>query len=152
MRNVKSDLALLLIRLALGVVFFAHGAQKAFGWFGGHGLQQTVEMMSKSYPLIVPYLVSFGEVAAGIGLLLGLLTRIAAAGMFIEMAGAVTLVHWKSGFFSENHGFEFPLTLCLVSLAMVLLGPGAFSFDAARARNRSRASEVSRRAPVVEGS
>jgi len=149
---LKTDLALLLIRLPVGAVFFAHGAQKAFGWFGGQGLQKTVEMMSKTYPVIVPYLVSLGEVAAGLGLILGFLTRVAAAGMFIEMAGAVLLVHWKAGFFAQNQGFEFPLTLCLVSLAIVVLGPGSFSFDAARARNRSRANEVSRRAPVVEGS
>src|SRR5262249_2656530 len=140
------------MRFPVGAVFFAHGAQKAFGWFGGQGLQKTGEMMSKTYPVVVPYLVSLGEVAAGLGLILGFLTRVAAAGTFIEMLGAITLVYWKSGFFSENRGFEFPLTLCLVSLAIVLLGPGSFSFDAARARNRSRASEVSRRAPVVEGS
>jgi len=151
MRNgAKSDLALLLMRLAVGAVFFAHGAQKAFGWFGGPGLQKTVEMMSKTYPVIVPYLVAFGEFAAGLGLILGLLTRIAAAGMFLEMAGAVFLVHWKSGFFSQNHGFEFPLTLCLVSLAIVLLGPGAYSLDAAFQRERSRADVVSRRAPAME--
>jgi putative oxidoreductase len=151
MRNgPKTDLALLLMRLPVGAVFFAHGAQKALGWFGGPGLQKTVDMMSKSYPPIVAYLVSFGELAAGLGLIVGLLTRIAAAGMFIEMLGAVLLVHWKGGFFSENKGFEFPLTLCLVSLAIVLLGPGAFSLDAAFKKDRNRSVEVSRRVPAAE--
>jgi putative oxidoreductase len=148
--STKHDAALLFMRLPVGAVFFAHGAQKAFGWFGGPGFQNVVEMMSKTYPPIVAYLVSFGEVAAGLGLIFGFLTRIAAAGMFIEMLGAVTLVHWKAGFFSQNKGFEFPLTLCLVSLAILLLGPGAFSLDAKFKRDRNRALEVSRRAPTAE--
>jgi putative oxidoreductase len=151
MRNgPKTDLALLLMRLPVGAVFFAHGAQKVFGWFGGPGLQKTVEMMSQAYPPIVAYLVSFGELTAGLGLIVGFLARIAAAGMFIEMLGAVLLVHWKGGFFSQNKGYEFPLTLCLVSLAIVLLGPGAFSLDAAFRRDRTRVGEVSRRVPAAE--
>jgi putative oxidoreductase len=146
----RKDFALLFIRLPVGAVFFAHGAQKVFGWFGGPGLRKTVEMMSQSYSPIVAYLVSFGELAAGLGLIFGFLTRIAAAGMFIEMLGAVFLVHWRAGFFSQNKGFEFPLTLCLVSLAIMLEGGGAFSLDAKLKRNRTRALEVSRRAPAPE--
>jgi len=146
----RTDLALLLIRLTVGAVFFAHGAQKVFGWFGGPGLKQTVVIMSQSYPPIVAYLVSFGELTAGLGLIFGFLTRIAAAGMFIEMLGAVFLVHWRAGFFSRNKGFEFPLTLCLVSLAIMLEGGGAFSLDAKLKRNRTRTLEVSRRVPATE--
>ena len=127
----KTDAGLLLIRLAPGIVFFVHGAQKVFGWFGGHGLAVTVEGMSKAgMPSIVAYLVSFGELLAGLGLIVGLLTRIAAAGMFIEMLGAVLIVHMKYGFFAEHRGFEYPLTLCLVCLGVVLAGPGAYSLDA----------------------
>ena|SRR5215467_14050474 len=132
MDSRKSDVALFLLRAVVGVVFFAHGAQKVFGWFGGHGLEATVEGMAKNgLSPVIAYLVAFGELAAGLGLIFGLLTRIAASGMFVEMLGAVLIVHAKNGFFSENHGFEFPLTLCLASFAFLILGPGAYSLDAA---------------------
>src|SRR5215467_7049093 len=135
MDSRKSDVALFLLRAVVGVVFFAHGAQKVFGWFGGHGLEATVEGMAKNgFSPVIAYLVAFGELAAGLGLIVGLLTRIAAAGMFVEMLGAVLIVHAKNGFFSESHGFEFPLTLCIASLAVLILGPGAHSLDAALRR------------------
>jgi putative oxidoreductase len=91
-----------------------------------------VDAMGKSgLSPVIAYLVSFGELAAGLGLIVGLLTRIAAAGMFVEMLGAVLIVHAKNGFFAEKHGFEFPLTLCIASLAILIQGPGAYSLDAA---------------------
>jgi putative oxidoreductase len=132
MDSRKTDVALFLLRAVVGAVFFAHGAQKVLGWFGGYGLQGTVGAMTKGgMPVIVPYLVSFGELLAGLGLIFGVLTRIAAAGMFVEMLGAVLIVHAKNGFFADKHGFEFPLTLCIASLAILIQGPGAYSFDAA---------------------
>ena len=131
----KMDLALLLIRVVVGVVFFAHGSQKVFGWFGGYGLRGTVEGMTKmGLPIAVPYLVAFGEFTAGLGLIFGFLSRIAAAGMFIEMLGAVLLVHWKAGFFADHKGFEYPLTLCIVSLGIAITGAGAYSIDASMRR------------------
>jgi putative oxidoreductase len=136
MNSRKIDAALLFARIATGIVFFAHGGQKVFGWFGGHGLQATVDFMTKSgLPTAVPYLVAFGELAAGLGLIFGFLTRIAAAGMFIEMLGAVVLIHAKNGFFADKQGFEYPLTLCLVCLAILLAGPGVYSLDAAMKRS-----------------
>jgi len=132
MDSRKSDVALFLLRAVVGAVFFAHGAQKVLGWFGGSGLPGTVDAMTKNgMPVLVPYLVAFGELLAGLGLIFGVLTRIAAAGMFIEMLGAVLIVHAKNGFFSDKHGFEFPLTLCIASLAILIQGAGAYSFDAA---------------------
>ena len=136
MYSRRVNFALLLTRIAVGIVFFAHGAQKVFGWFGGKGLAATVDGMTKAgMPAVIPYLVAFGELAAGLGLIVGLLTRIAAGGMFIEMLGAVLLVHLKGGFFAENKGFEYPLTLCLVCLALMLTGAGAYSLDALLHRN-----------------
>jgi len=141
MDSRKTDTALLLIRLILGLVFLAHGAQKVFGLFGGHGLQATVQFMTKSgMPVIVPYLVSFGELAAGIGFIFGFLTRIAAAGMFLEMLGGVFLIHWKNGFFmnwegnQKGEGFEYTLTLCVICLALLISGAGAYSIDASMRR------------------
>jgi putative oxidoreductase len=131
MDSRKTDVALFLLRAVVGVVFFAHGAQKVLGWFGGYGLPATVDAMGKNgFSPVIAYLVSFGELTAGLGLIVGLLTRIAAAGMFVEMLGAVLIVHAKNGFFSDKHGFEFPLTLCIASLAILILGPGAYAFDA----------------------
>ena len=128
MNSRNTDTALLLIRLVVGVVFFAHGAQKVLGLFGGYGLQATVGMMTKNgMPAVVGYLVSFGELLAGLGLIFGVLARIAAAGMFIEMLGAVLVVHFKNGFFADKMGFEYPLTLCIVCLGILLAGPGRFS-------------------------
>lgn len=147
MNSSRWDFAVLLARVAVGIVFFAHGAQKVFGWFGGYGLQPTVDAMTKSgMPTIVPYLVSFGELAAGLGLILGFLTRIAAGGMFVEMLGAVVFVHWKNGFFADKHGFEYPLTLCLISLAVVLTGAGAYSLDAVLSREHMKPAPALKRA------
>jgi putative oxidoreductase len=137
MYSRKVNLALLVARIAVGIVFFAHGGQKVFGWFGGKGLAATVDAMTKmGMPTVVPYLVAFGELAAGLGLIVGLLTRIAAGGMFIEMLGAVLIVHWRNGFFAENRGFEYPLTLCLVCLALMFTGAGAYSLDALLRKNK----------------
>lgn len=145
MNRRSTDLALLLVRLILAVVFFAHGAQKVFGWFGGHGLRATVEYMtSQGMPAAIPYLVSFGELAAALGFVVGLLTRIAAAGMLIEMLGAVFLIHWKNGFFMnwegklKGEGFEYPLTLAIVLLALAIAGAGAYSIDFSFRRGRLR--------------
>jgi putative oxidoreductase len=149
MYSRRVNFALLFTRIAVGIVFFAHGGQKVFGWFGGKGLAATVDGMTKmGMPAVVPYLVAFGELTAGLGLIVGLLTRIAAGGMFIEMLGAVLIVHWRNGFFAENRGFEYPLTLCLVCLALMFTGAGAYSLDALLHRN---ALPTARPAPGVAG-
>jgi putative oxidoreductase len=136
----STDLALLLIRLVLGLVFFVHGAQKVFGWFGGPGLRGFAGYLtSQGMPAVIPYLVSFGELAASLGFVAGLLTRIAAAAISLEMFGAVFLVHWKSGFLmnwnaeaGRGEGFEYSLTLAVVCLAIAIAGAGGYSVDAKR--------------------
>ena len=137
--NRKSvDVALLLLRLLLAVVFVAHGGQKLLGWFGGPGVKGFVESMSSlGMPAVVAYLVIIGEFFGGLGLAVGLLTRLAAAGVFIQMVGAVLMIHWKTGFFmnwesvgGKAEGFEYSLTLAVVSLAVLLAGAGAYSLDA----------------------
>lgn len=134
----STDLALFLIRLILGVVFLVHGSQKLFGWFGGPGLRGFVGYLTSSgMPAVIPYLVAFGETLGALALLFGLLTRIAAAGICLEMLGATFLVHWKAGFFmnwgneaGRGEGFEYSLTLAVVALAVVVAGAGALSIDA----------------------
>src|ERR1044071_8393682 len=107
---------LFLLRLIVGIVFIAHGSQKVFGWFGGPGLQGTVGFMGNmGIPAILAYTAAFTEFLGGIALILGLLTRVAALGLVIDMAVAIILVHLNSGFFAPK-GFEYPLSLGAVAL------------------------------------
>ena len=120
--------ALSIVRLVLGIIFFMHGAQKVLGWFGGQGLSATVQMMSANLPVILAYMVAFGELLGGIALIVGFLSRLAAAGIFIIMAGAVTTVHWKNGFFAPQ-GFEYPFALAAMALSIVIGGGGCLALD-----------------------
>jgi putative oxidoreductase len=121
--------ALSIVRLVLGIIFFMHGSQKVMGWFGGPGLSGIVQMMTgMGMPAIVAYLVAFGEFLGGIGLIVGCLSRFAAAGIFIIMVGAIVTVHWKNGFFAPQ-GFEYPLALAAMALSIVIGGGGCVAID-----------------------
>lgn len=100
------DFSLLILRVIVGVIFAAHGAQKLFGVFGGHGLTETVKMMG---PL--GYFVTIGEFLGGLGLIVGFLTRFSAAANIVIMLGAIAMVHGQHGFFLQNKGFEYNLAL-----------------------------------------
>ena len=116
----RVDWALLSVRLAAGIIFVAHGAQKMFGAFGGPGLGPIVQMMGP-----IGYLVSIGEFFGGLGLILGFLSRFSAASLTLIMLGAITLVHWQHGFFlGERPGFEFNLALIGLLVPVLLAGPG----------------------------
>jgi len=117
------DLALLIIRLAVGAIFIAHGSQKLFGAFGGMGLSKTVEMMGGG---AIPYLVTIGEFFGGIGIVFGFLSRFSAAAIAVIMIGAIVKVHWAGGFFAPK-GFEYNLALIGLLLPIVICGPGRFS-------------------------
>jgi putative oxidoreductase len=132
----RFDVSLLLLRLVLGIVFVYHGGQKLFGWFGGPGMHGFASHMPAHLPLAVAYLVAIGEFFGGLGVLVGLLTRVAAIGPIASMAGAVALVHMKNGFSMQHQGIEFPLTLLVVAIAIALMGPGRYSLDATRQRAR----------------
>ena len=118
------DVSLLLVRIVVGVIFAAHGAQKLFGAFGGMGLAKTVEMMGGG---VLPYLVTIGEFFGGIGLIFGFLSRFSAASLIVIMVGAIAMVHGKNGFFSSSGGFEYNLALIGLLIPILLCGPGAFS-------------------------
>src|SRR6185503_6194186 len=104
------DVALLIARIIVGLVFMAHGAQKLFGAFGGPGLSAVVRMMG---PL--GYFVAVGEFFGGLGLALGFLSRFSAASIILIMLGAIGMVHAKVGFFMNwagqqaGEGFEYHL-------------------------------------------
>ncbi len=98
--NTTNDPALAVLRLVLGVVFFAHGAQKALGWFGGPGFSGTMDYFAQmGIPAPVALLPICVEFLGGLGLLVGFLGRIAALGVIADMAVAVFVVHWPFGFF-----------------------------------------------------
>ena len=116
------DVSLLVLRVIVGVIFAAHGAQKLFGIFGGHGLAETVKMMG---PLGYP--VTIGEFFGGLGLIVGFLTRFSAASLIVIMIGAIAMVHGKNGFFLAQEGFEYNLALIGLLVPILLVGPGRFS-------------------------
>lgn len=117
--------AISLIRLVLGAVFFLHGSQKVFGWFGGPGLEGFVKWASQ-YKIseIVAYLAAFSELIGGILLFTGIFSRLGALMVIGVMLGAIFLVHWPHGFFLEKGGYEYPLVLALCALAVLIAGPG----------------------------
>jgi putative oxidoreductase len=115
------DWALLVVRIVVGVIFMAHGAQKLFGAFGGPGLSAVVEMMG---PL--GYLVAIGEFFGGLGLILGFLSRFSAASIILIMLGAIVMVHGKNGFFAPT-GFEYNLALIGLLAPILIAGPGRFA-------------------------
>ncbi|MDE3057033.1 MAG: DoxX family protein [Bacteroidota bacterium] len=123
--------SIFILRLVLAAVFLAHGSQKVLGIFGGYGLAVTTQFfVSKLHiPVFLAYVASFTEFLGGFSMLLGIVTRVFAAGLAIDMAVAILAVHLKNGFFGPT-GFEFPLVLLVIAVAVFLLGPGKLSVDA----------------------
>ena len=125
---------LLLLRLAVGSIMAAHGAQKLFGWWGGPGVNGTVGM-TKSLTFRAPVLMAFGlafaELGGGLALATGLLTPLGALAVTIVMLNAVYLVHWPKGFFNTNGGYEFNLLIASTAVALATIGPGRFAIDRA---------------------
>jgi putative oxidoreductase len=121
---------ILILRVAIGIVMFAHGSQKVLGIWGGKGLDTTVTMMSGmlGIPPFLVYLSAFTEFLGGLGLLLGVLTRFFGIAVIINMLVAVLAVHLKNGFFAPM-GFEYPGTLACIALAITIAGPGRYSLD-----------------------
>ena len=136
--TTSNDVALTTLRLVLGIVFFAHGAQKMLGWFGGFGFHGTMGFFEHmGMPAPVALLIICTEFYGGLGLIVGLLTRIAALGIGVEMIGAIFMVHLPNGFFmnwmgtQKGEGFEYHLLAIAIAAALLLRGAGAFSVDRA---------------------
>lgn len=140
LRTDRSVTALLL-RLALGIVIFPHGAQKVFGWFGGYGLHGTLNFFTQTMgiPVVFAVLAIAAEFLGSLGLVTGLLTRVAAFAVAVEMLVAVALVHRHNGFFmnwsgaQKGEGFEFHLLAIGIAIALMIKGGGAASIDGALA-------------------
>lgn len=136
-----SVLTMTVLRVVVGVVMTAHGflkLQDISGW------QDTVDHLGMPMPALFGLFAIAGEFLGGLGLIVGLLTRIAAFGVACTMAVAIYLVHLPHGLMASNNGFEFPLTLLSVALFFIATGGGPVSLDAwiGRAFHRRRRVEV----------
>jgi putative oxidoreductase len=130
------DRATLLIRVALGVVIFAHGAQKVFGWWGGYGLAGTMGFFqSIGIPALFGALAIAADFLGALGLITGLLSRIAAFGILCNMLVAMALVHWPNGFFMNwsgqqaGEGFEYHLLARALAVPILIWGGGRWAID-----------------------
>jgi putative oxidoreductase len=131
------SLGIALVRVIVGIIFVAHGYAKFFV-FGIDGATGMFSQMGIPAPTITAPLVATVEVVGGVALILGLLTRLAALGLAIDMLGAIFLVRMKGGFFAPN-GAEFEILLCVACVALVIAGAGALSIDEAIAARRTAA-------------
>jgi len=131
------DHAITLLRLVLGVVFFAHGAQKALGWFGGPGWHATMAGFTGHMGIPSPFavLAICAEFLGGIGLLIGFLTRVAAFGVAVNMCVAIAMVHGPNGFFmnwqgtQHGEGIEYHVMVLAITVLLMVHGAGALSVD-----------------------
>jgi putative oxidoreductase len=135
--RTDSDLAIALVRLVLGLVFFVHGSQKMLGWFGGYGFTGTMGFFTgvMHIPAIFAFLAIAAEFFGGLGLIFGFFTRIAAFGILSNMLVAIAMVHGQFGFFmnwtgtQKGEGYEYHLLVLAVMALLIIRGAGAFSID-----------------------
>ena len=132
-----NDNATALVRFVLGVIFFAHGAQKMLGWFGGYGFNGTMGFFTSvmHIPALFAFLAIAAEFFGGLGLIFGFLTRIAALGICINMIVAIAMVHHQFGLFmnwtgaQKGEGIEFHLLVIAITAFLMIRGAGAASID-----------------------
>ncbi|MEE4680942.1 DoxX family protein [Pseudomonas alliivorans] len=135
--TTRAGYGLTILRVIVGIAFIAHGSQKLFGAFGGYGLEGTAQYM-ESLGLTPGYLMAMlsggAELFGGLGLLVGLLARPAAALVTVLLLVAIFTVHIGNGFFMANNGFEYALALLGGALAVLIEGAGKLSLDRVIAR------------------
>lgn len=135
--KTEEDWALTALRVVFGAVFFAHGAQKMLGWFGGRGFEgyMTYLIQVRHIPAVFAFLATAAEFFGSIGLIFGLLSRVAAFGIGVNMVVAILLVHIHFGFFmnwnttKHGEGMEFCLLAILIAAVVMIKGSGALSLD-----------------------
>jgi putative oxidoreductase len=140
----ENSTAITVLRIVLGIVFFFHGAQKMLGWFGGFGFNGTMGFLENGMhvPAPIAFLAIAAEFFGGIGLILGLLTRVAAFGITVNMLVAIFKVHLVNGFSAnwsgtqKGEGYEFHLLVLAMTLFLMIKGAGALSVDRAIAGER----------------
>jgi putative oxidoreductase len=148
--STDNDSATAILRFVLGVIFFAHGAQKMLGWFGGYGFSGTMGFFTDvmHIPVLFAFLALAAEFFGGLGLILGFLTRIAALGIFFNMVVAIAMVHYRFGFFmnwtgaQKGEGFEYHLLVLAITAFLMIRGAGAVSIDRVLASPAKGAARV----------
>jgi putative oxidoreductase len=131
---ISTDLALALVRVVVGLVIAAHGAQKVLGVWGGPGLTgwtQGVTRMGMRPPVFWAWVSAFAELVGGIAFALGFLLPVVAAALTIQMGVAIARAHWGKGFWNSKGGIEFPFVLGAVAAINGVAEPGAYSLDRA---------------------
>ncbi len=130
--NTTAGFDTLPVRLAVGILFMAHGAQKLFAWFGGYGLEGTAGWMTSiglEPGLLMATLAGSAEFFGGLFLVLGLLVRPAGLVLAATMLVAIFTVHFENGLFMSNNGYEYALALFVASLGLAIRGAGSLSLD-----------------------
>ena len=135
--QTDDDISMLLLRLFLALVFFPHGMQKVFGWFGGSGFNATMEMFTSAagIPAVLAFLAIMAESLGVVALFTGFLTRIAALGIAVNMTVCALGNHLKNGFFmnwmgtQKGEGYEYHLLAIAISAALIISGGGKWSID-----------------------
>lgn len=135
--NTRAGYGVSVVRILVGIIFMAHGAQKLFGLFGGYGLEGTGQWM-ESIGLAPGYLMALlsgsAEFFGGLALVVGLLARPAALALSVTLVVAIFSVHIGNGLFMSNNGYEFALALLAGSVAVLIEGAGRLSLDRVLAR------------------
>lgn len=134
-RSSADAAAVTVLRVGIGAILAVHGAMKLMDV---PGTMQGFAHLGIPYPQYAVYLAIAGELLGGLGLIVGLLTRVAAVGTLSSMAVAIAYAHWGHGLLSQNGGFEYPLTLALVSLFFISHGAGPVSLDALASHRREQ--------------
>ena len=147
--GTSDDRTIAMLRLTLGIVFFAHGAQKMVGWFGGPGFSGTMQFFNQmGVPSLLAFLAIAAELFGSLGLLVGFLGRVAALGIIINMLVAIATVHLLHGFFMNwtgtqlGEGFEYHLLAIAIGLAVFIKGSGAMSVDRALTQHLRRLKQI----------
>lgn len=126
----KYDSMLFIIRLAVGIIFVAHGMQKVFGAFGGEGMESmisSVKSLGFVAPVFFAWLAALSELVGGFCLIIGVLPRISAFLIGFVMLVAIFKVHWGNGFFLQNQGVEYQFLILFNCLAIIIAGAGKIS-------------------------
>lgn len=127
------DLGFMIARILVGLLITAHGAQKLFGWFGGHGLKATADFMGQlgfRPARLFATAAALGEFGSGLLIALGLFGPVGPAILLGVMVVAAISVHWKNGLFATENGIELPLLYSIAAVRFALTGPGEYSLDA----------------------
>ena len=128
----KAGYSALALRIPVGIIFMAHGAQKLFGWFGGYGLEGTGQWMTSiglEPGVLMAFMAGSAEFFGGLFLLLGLLTRPAAVVTAFTLIVAIFSVHIDNGLFMSNNGYEFGLALLAATVSLAISGSGKLALD-----------------------